>query len=999
MAEAGNDLEKLALKENNREEIKNVFQAVLERPPSERDQFLSEVCKENESIRNEVRELLESFEENDSFFERGAIGEIAGIFTEDEKLKTGKKIGRYKIKSAIGAGGMGEVFLAEDTELDRPVALKVLSKTFSNDDKRIRRFIQEAKSVSALNHPNILTIHEIGQIEGVHFIATEYVKGETLRRKLKQKRLTLHEILDIAEQVASALNAAHQAKIIHRDIKPENIMIRDDGLVKVLDFGLAKLIGQNQYESGEKNAPQTQVNTSHGMIMGTIAYMSPEQTRAKDTDERTDIWSFGVCLYEMISGFNPFAGETTSDIIASILKTDPPLIKGNFPLELKRIIEKSLRKQPQNRYHNINDLIVDLKTLRRKLDDSSLVQETGEQRKENFGETEFELVFTNDTPLPESTKINYAETSKNPVSQIKSKNKDTWLALSIAALFLTVVGFGLYYFAPRFRQTASFEAMRFTKLTHSGSVAGEKAAISPDGKYAAFILEEIGKEQGLWLKDLAGSENISIIPPANVIYNGISFSRDGNFIYYSFSEKKGSAPSLYRISFRGGEAVKLLDDVGSSVTFSPDGKQMAFIRAEKTIMIADADGKETKLLAAAAEGRRWSIIEWSPDGEKIAAAVHSASDANIYLVEVSVKDGTEKLINSPPWLRVSGLVWTPDNKGLIISGRDFETKLLQVWLINYPDGARKRITNDLSSYNGLSLSADGRKISAIQVERLSNIWLSTLTENPSEWQMTFDKGRDEGMSGVSIGSDGKIVYTTRIAGVNDIWSINSDGTENRQLTNDARTNFVPMISPDNRYIVFVSNRSGTANIWRMNLDGSNQKPLTESRTISGLPTFSPDGNWVFYQVTGADNKPSVWKVNIEGGEPVQMTDVYSGKPSVSPDGKYFACVYGENTTNSTTKIAIIPNSGGKPEKILDLPLVVKSPLFRWTADGRGFIYIDNRGREFNLWMQSLDNSQPKKLTNFSSEEIFRFELSKDGKNAVLARGYEASDVIMIENFR
>ncbi|MET0754245.1 MAG: protein kinase [Pyrinomonadaceae bacterium] len=950
---------------------------------------MNEACQGDESLSDEVRELLNSFEEDDSFFERAAIGELAEFIVEnDEKLKTGAIVGRYKIQSELGAGGMGRVFLAEDMELERLVALKILSSAFSNDSDGIRRFVQEAKSASALNHPNILTIHEIGQFEDLHFIATEYVRGETLRQKQKQKTLSLREILDIALQTASALNAAHEAGIVHRDIKPENIMLRADGLVKVLDFGLAKLIGKTQEALNGELIPSDQVNTIPGLIMGTAAYMSPEQARGKATDAGTDIWSLGVCLYEMAAGFKPFTGETTSDIIASILKSEPQALDTNTPAELNGIIRKALQKKREERYHNIKDLLADLKNLQQKAG-----VETGAWNPDTRGGFNYTAI-TDNAPAGHPTNVNQSDTGR--IIESKPRVKNTALAMLVAALILGISAGGLYYLISTSPQTVSFEAMRFEKLTYSGNILGEQVAISPDGKYTIYVVQEAG-EQSLWVRHIATSGNIQIVPPAKVDYGGLAFSRDGNYVYYSIIEKKTSR-ALYRVPVLGGEARKLIDNVERPVTFSPDGERMAVVRDEQHLMIANADGVEIQPLAVAGEGKRWNLIAWSPDGKTIVSSVFSSADNNTYLVEVSVEDGTEKTLDSPPWLRVSGIAWLPDSSGLILSGRDLETKLSQLWLVTYPEGKIKRITNDLNSYLGVSLTADGRTISSIQYERLSNIWSGAREDGSLARQITFDKDKDEGMSGIALAPDGKIVYTAKITGTLDLWTINADGSGKRQLTFKARSNFSPVVSPDNRYVVFVSDRSGSSSIWRMDLDGSNPKQLTDSPGIAALPAFSPDGKWIIYQFSNTGNKTNVWKVNIEGGAPLQLTDVYSGKPVISPDGEFFACYY-QAAADSQIKIAVIPFSGGQPSRIFDLPLVVKSPLFRWTADGRGLIYVDNHNQTYNLWSQSLDNIPPKQLTDFKSEEIFRFDSAINGKNFALARGHENSDVILIDNFK
>lgn len=373
------------------EKVKDVFQEALEKNSgAEREKYLKEACANDENLLSEVLILLESFEEVDKFLEDSPIGEVAeAIVGKRESFVAGQQFGRYRIEKKLGAGGVGEVFLAFDAELERFVALKILSAEFSGNPDHIRRFLQEARAASALNHPNILTIYESGEIENVRFIAAEFVEGETLRERLRRGQLNSDEIFEIFSQTAVALNAAHHAGIVHRDIKPENIMIRADGLIKVLDFGLAKLLSRKSEEEkrrkgeGEKgrkgeNEPispspllpfspshlppfsQSQLTTP-GLVMGTVAYMSPEQARGLPTDERTDIWSVGVCLSETVFGVQPFSGETVSDQIAAILRSEPEPQTKDTSAELQRIIEKCLEKKVENRYQTINDFLKDIK--------------------------------------------------------------------------------------------------------------------------------------------------------------------------------------------------------------------------------------------------------------------------------------------------------------------------------------------------------------------------------------------------------------------------------------------------------------------------------------------------------------------------------------------------------------------------------------------------------------------------------------------------------------
>jgi serine/threonine protein kinase/Tfp pilus assembly protein PilF len=355
------------------QQVKDTFHAVLALAPDQRASFLDEVCRRDDSLRAEIESLIRAHEETGKLIDAPAYEGLAKLAVDGQELDAGETIGRYSIVSSLGRGGMGEVYLAEDSKLRRKVALKLLPPQFMVTPDRLRRFEQEAQAASALNHPNILTIYEIGETDSTRYIVTEFIDGQTLRERMTQSALDLHEALDIAIHVASALVAAHRVKIVHRDIKPENIMVRrDDGLVKVLDFGLAKATGKDSAAAPDSDVPiRPLVNTAPGMVMGTVAYMSPEQARGQTVDERTDIWSVGVVLYEMIAGKVPFAGTSANEVISEILSKDQPAPLARFshdlPAELDRIVTKALKKDREERYQSTKDLLIDLEQLKQRL--------------------------------------------------------------------------------------------------------------------------------------------------------------------------------------------------------------------------------------------------------------------------------------------------------------------------------------------------------------------------------------------------------------------------------------------------------------------------------------------------------------------------------------------------------------------------------------------------------------------------------------------------------
>lgn len=983
------------------QKIQDIFDVALQLKSEQRETYIDAVCGEDLVLRIEVEKLLDSYR-SDSI-EKPAIGKDATTIQHFEKsfLNT-KQISHYKIIKQIGKGGMGEIYLAEDINLNRQVALKLLSATLDLDKQHFRRFVREARTASSLNHPNICTIYEINDDENTPFIAMEYIEGETLEKIIRKKGLNFQQILDIVTQVVAALKEAHAAKVVHRDIKPENIMIRPDGLVKVLDFGLAKLT-KNISVSDALNSKASTITyniTNPGLVIGTVNYMSPEQAQGKDVDTRTDIFSFGVVLYEMLTGKLPFEGENGVDVLGSILHKEPvppsQFIPG-IPLELENLISKALQKDREERYQTIEEILGQLKDFDKKLDFDLITDETdflATNKSNSFDLTKNTLEHKT---LTHKSIFQTNNTSKKIFSTLKLYTRSSSLKLIVCALVLLVIGVFFYNVFQPSKDREPLQTMRFKKLTSTGNVRDRQISISPDGKYVVYVVQE-AEQQSLWVRHVATSGNVQIVPSAEVYYTGLTFSQDGDYIYYAASEKE-RVPAIYKIPALGGNARKLVADANGPVTLSPDGNQMAFVRKGTSLMIAGSNGGAAQMLAPAPKGDRWINLTWSPDGRDIISSVYSSSNNNYRIVEVSVKEGKIKTLNIPPWVVLTGLMWLSDGSGLILSGRDQETKLSQLWFVSYPDGKLRKITNDLSSYQGLSLTADNKTIVSVSQTLLSNIWTVSDTNTNRVEKITSEVGRDEGLSGIAWSPDGRIVYTTRITGTQDLWIVNQDGSQNQQLTFDVRSNFSPTVSPDGRFIVFASDRTGNVELWRMDLDGNNPKRLTSTSGIAGEPDFSPDGKWIVYDYTDANNVTTVWKMDIDGNNQVQLTTVESGRPTVSPEGNFIACDYGETSSDSLVKIAIIPFDGGLPTKLLDFPLVIESRTFRWSSDGKALIYFDSRDRIFNLWKQPLDGSAPEQLTNLSSDQIYRFDLSNHGNGFALARGYENSDVVLINNFR
>src|ERR1051325_10737667 len=597
------------------QQVKEIFNSAIAYRPEERSSFISQACSGDEALRNEVESLIASHEQSGSFaIDKPAFEAAASLLAgERAELRPGQTIASYEVVSFISRGGMGEVYLAEDKRLGRKVALKLLPASFTTDEDRLRRFEQEARAASALNHPNIITIYEIRQAAGSHIIATEYVEGETLRHRLSRAALTLSETLNIAIQVADALSAAHKAGIIHRDIKPENIMLRPDGYVKVLDFGLAKL-SEQATPAVAAEAPTIQVRTGSGIVIGTAGYMSPEQARGLGVDHRSDIFSLGAVIYEMLARRKPFQGETPSDTLAAILKTEPPSLTRVVPAvppELVRIVNKSLRKDREERYQVVKDLWLDLKALKQELEfqdklDASVASEGDATALMVPGEPTEAL----SGPRPTTERSAISNISESISIEIKRHKVGAALVLLVILLAVGAGGFGVYKWFNRADPMVHFWDIKLSRLTNSGNVID--ATISPDGKYIVYALSD-RSSQSLYIRQVSTANDKEIMPPGRVGVFGMTFSPDGTELYYAIKANLDSG-TLYRIPVLGGTPVKVLEKIDGPVSFSPDGKRFVMVRGnypntgESALIIANLDGSEQRDLVVKKSPERFSPI-------------------------------------------------------------------------------------------------------------------------------------------------------------------------------------------------------------------------------------------------------------------------------------------------------------------------------------------------------------------------------------------------------
>jgi len=907
---------------------------------------------------------------------------------------------------------MGEVYLARDMQLDRDIAIKILPGQIARDQQRLHRFLQEARAAAALSHPNIAHVYEIGEADGGYFIAMEYIEGTPLDRKIGDRPLPVNESLDIAIQITDALDEAHAKGITHRDIKSSNIMISPRGRVKVLDFGLAKVtqaaVSPEQISDSEI---VTRVKTSPGLVMGTVNYMSPEQASGKEVDARTDIWSIGVVIYEMVTGRLPFEGATPSHVIVAILEKEPLPLSAhvpNVPEALDWIVTETLTKHTAERTQTARELMKKLQRLKQRVDADAEIERS--VAPEHFAATRSgaaeasKSIHSAPTTIGGGTsgtgEVAAAPTNLSSaeyvVNQIKSHKKAFALTAIIAFIVLVGIGFAVYKFlSNRQREVISLEAAKFTRLTTTGNATG--AAISPDGKWLVHVQDD-GDEKSLWLRQVAvANSNTQIVPPAQVRFFGVAFSPDGNYVYYAVREGSQDTGTLYQVPVLGGTPRKLFTGIKSCISFSPDRKQIAyfdFYEDEDRLMIANADGSGQRQLAMRHGDEYFfqgdfSAVSWSPDGKTIATPVASTSQNFMSVATVSVATGEVRFLTPRRWNLVRQAVWFNADT-ILTTAAERAGEAFSIWQISYRSGAVTKLTNDLNSYPTISLTSDSASIAAVMTELNDNIWVMPAFDAARATQVT--QGRNL-VGNPAFTPDGKLVYPLKQPVGADLYLLDLANGIRKQLTANAGDNVLPSVSADGRYIVFMSDRAGAPHIWRMDIDGGNLKQLTDHHDEED-PVVSPDSQWVAYEMYL--NKSTLWKVGIDGGQPTQITDKYSENPVFSPDGKQIACLYLAQPAGSQT-LAILPSEGGEPIKTL--PFTGPITNLRWTVDGRALVYGATRNGVTNLWAQPIDGSAPKQLTNFASERIFTFDFSRDGKQIALSRGTMTSDVVLISNFK
>jgi serine/threonine protein kinase/WD40 repeat protein len=947
------------------EKVTEIYHAATELKPGELDSFLNAACEGDGDLRREVESLLAAGDAAENFISGPVVGDLAPEILESEVITEGQMLGHYRIVAKIGAGGMGEVFHAVDTKLDRDVALKTLSSLYDKDPKFLRRFRNEARAAATMNHPNVATVYSVEEIDNLPFITMELVDGQTLEHLTPDEGLPLAKFLEWFEPIADALCLAHQRGVIHRDVKPGNIMISETGLPKILDFGLA------QIERPESHSVSKTDVTAPGQIIGTPSYMSPEQADGGSMDARSDIFSFGIVMYEALTGRRPFSGPSQGAIVQSVLYDDPQPVsklRPNIPPTIARMVMRCLEKSPQKRFRS-------MKQVHGILRDSKSAADAG------ISMDSFARRFYREATTP---------------------SRLWWAG---AAVFVVMIAFGgwMLFSNPPGKPPINFENMAMRRLSETNNVG--YAQISSDGRSVAYATFEMDGNRTLWIRRVEDRNALMLTTPERKqFWGGLALSPDGGQAFYITADRTATFGTLYRVSTIGGPSRKIVDVANDVGGVSPDGERILFVRygePSRVLSAKTSDGSDEQVIVSGISqgltGSNFRDPQYSHDGRAVYFIRNQTTEGveEWSVEEIRLDSGAMRVLYRQPE-RISELAVLPGSVGLLMTAVDPVSNLQQIFQLSLSDGSKSRVTNDLFFYFGVSVDKEGKFVVASQRADEQRVWISDSADRSAMQPLNAESSVART---VEWTPEGRIVYDAYENNVSHIWRSDADGKNLEKLTEANADDLDPRISGDGRYIVFSSKRTGRVQLWRMDADGGNQTLLTDVNGVTQYPEFAADGQTVMFEWL-YETKRIFASIPVTGGQITEIMDLREIPRNntfywaASPDGRYVAQSIWEPSSKQM-KIRIDPQFPGAESKILN---IWPSLIMKWSPDSRSIYY---RERQFGYIPEtevlSLDISTLKStpLISAAPEFIVDMSYSRDGKRVALVRGRSTSNAVMM----
>ena len=942
--------------------VKALFQAAAELPAAERDAFLSTEASNDPAVHREVASLLAADAATPAFLDTLPLaGEAARTDSDPGRvtLNAGHRIGAYEVLGLIGAGAMGDVYRTRDTKLNRHVALKVLPRLLAADPDLLTRFRREAQLLATLNHPNIASIYGFEESADVQALVLELVDGPTLADRIAGGPVPLDQVLPIAKQIAEALEAAHEQGIIHRDLKPSNVKVRPDGIVKVLDFGIAKALAPEPAMSAAVDRPQPALlgaaATREGLIIGTAAYMSPEQAKGQAVDRRTDIWAFGCVLFEMLAGRPAFAGETVTDVLAAVVRDEPDweALQHDMPRGMLTLLRRSLRKDQRQRLQAIGDARIEIDAIA-------------------------EVLRAGDATVTSS-----APSTRRSASLL-------WAAVAALAA-------GVVVWEARRPAAAPADPLANARFTRFTDWEGTEAAaeISPDGQFVAFVADRDG-EFDIWLSQVGTgafrnlTTAVAELQPTFFTFRKIGFSGDGTAIWFGLDTGPSMAQMI--MPLMGGTPRAFLEGSATAPSWSPDGARLTYFKNEDDdpVFVADRTGSDARQVLM---GMHNHNPVWSEDGQWIyvARGTEPTGAMDIWRVRPS-GESLERLTEHATNVNFLAAL---DSRTVLYVGRAEDRSGPWLWALDVERRQSRRVSTGLGQYTSVSASRDGRRVVATVANPTTSLWRVPLLDRQADdrdvqrYPLPTERALAPRFAGASL-------FYLSASGMGDgLWRARDGDASEISKGADGGLFEPPAISADGTRVAIVVRRDGKRQLVLVSADGRSSRTLASSLDIQGAAgqgaaDWSPDGNWI---VTGARDAqgPGLFKVPVDGRDPVRLVAGQAANPVWSPDGNLI--VYGGKFFTGQVELAGVRPDGTPVE----LPSVRTRPGgYRFLPDGTGLVYqpfIPSR----DFWRFDFATHEHRQLTRLGYQGgIGTFDITPDGKAIVFDRTRQNSDVVLIE---